>query len=1156
VPTIFEQLDGALAGGNVSVNVSVQIDNLGSISASLSNLTATPPDAVGALSAALAELAGPDFEVAGGLAATLDDLEAALPADLTAVLRDVFALIGDLEAAIASGLAGVVGGVLQVVDALEALTEIDFRCLGPAEVPPGGGDGDGGNGGDNGSGGNGGGSATATATAAATERVNTTLDLLPDPLTVESLLRFANTLLDGPERDTLFPRVMPFFDDIRDPLQTLVRWGDLTGEEIRADFAATLGGAAGLAEDAVADSIVATGADAAAAAGAIPLVQLGQIADGLSARLDELGDAVRAGDLSGTEPAIDAVNILLDQYETLQDSLAGGPLAAVDDVRARLAALPLDLQDRVTLVVYALDGTSGPGLVGDLADLLAGESPDASIAAFGAQLSSYAGWLQDLLAKLDLSALEGPVAAAAGGARELVDSVDDALLAVTMNVQELFGQLESIVAGLDLDGVVAELESTLEGFTDDLVEQLSGLFETARDAVAEVVEAIDGAVDAFDPAEIVGVLQEAIDAIASVLEGPAVLGTVEQIGAAIEGASVAVEAVSFQPLVDEVVAAIDEVTEALGQIDTESLGMPAQLALQGALAILPENLTPVTDPLVADFGVLVDEGPIPLLAAVEAQPQRLLDQVRGFEPGTLVGDALSGPYQELLADMEAVAPSALLAPVEAELDALKARLLKQARPGLALEPLQPAYDALLEAFDRFQPGEVVAQLTAPVTAATTSAMQALPLDEAFGQLDVVLAKVEDALELLQAVTGALERIRDVAGAFTDPAGELAAWIDSILGKVEPLPDDGTLAAALASLVDALDALRAESLAGACAAAVDPVLAELDELDPQGRLFDIVRGHSGVPRAQLDALPDSPAKSALAAALDRFDPMEPAFGDVYRSLASWRTALEQAKTDLDGMLQGWDERYHGDGRPLTTFADVEPEPAQLAERVRAHLEDRFAKPLTMLFGFLEPLHDGIEAALAPALALSTDMEGKLGAVLTGPGSLGAIRGELQTLVDRIGDLNLDFLAESLDGVFAEIRGQLTAADPSALAAVLDRMFADVVGTIGLDAIVPPAELEALDATYTEVLAKLRELDPGVLVTEVVQPAFDEKIDPLLAAFDLTPLLGALIVRLEALEEELRAELDRVNEAWKRLRGAIPSISIGVDIDIGIDVGSPF
>ena len=85
----------------------------------------------------------------------------------------------------------------------------------------------------------------------------------------------------------------------------------------------------------------------------------------------------------------------------------------------------------------------------------------------------------------------------------------------------------------------------------------------------------------------------------------------------IETTAQELEALSFAPIVDGIVDAIDAVAELLRGIDTAALGVPGQLALQAALALLPEDLTPATDPLIADFGALVESGPVPLVACAK-----------------------------------------------------------------------------------------------------------------------------------------------------------------------------------------------------------------------------------------------------------------------------------------------------------------------------------------------------------------------------------------------------------------------------------------------------------------------------------------------------------------------------------------------------------
>ena len=217
--------------------------------------------------------------------------------------------------------------------------------------------------------------------------------------------------------------------------------------------------------------------------------------------------------------------------------------------------------------------------------------------------------------------------------------------------------------------------------------------------------------------------------------------------------------------------------------------------------------------------MLVESGPVPLVASVRAQPERLLVSVRRFEPGTLVGSALSGPFDALVAQMDAFKPSALLAPVEQELDSLKTRLKAEASPGLALAPLEPLFDDLLGAFDELRPAQLVAPLEEVITRVVDGIIDALPVDETFAAVDSALAEIQNVVEIGNTIESMLERLRDTFEAFENPAQQLDDWVDSILAKVEPLADDGSLAAALAALDTAIDgvARRRRSRASSTAA---------------------------------------------------------------------------------------------------------------------------------------------------------------------------------------------------------------------------------------------------------------------------------------------------------------------------------------------------
>ena len=190
----------------------------------------------------------------------------------------------------------------------------------------------------------------------------------------------------------------------------------------------------------------------------------------------------------------------------------------------------------MTIALGALGGSAEPtGLVETLAGLLASEADGPAIQALEEQLSAFTAWLQDLVAKLDLSALEEPLGAVADSARSAVDAVDDALVGVTLQAQALFAELESVLDGVDVEALRAQVEQAIGEFGDDARRAAhTSCSRPARDAVHEVIDTIDEGVDAFDPADIVGALQDVIAELTGVLEDPEVASAIGSISTAIE----------------------------------------------------------------------------------------------------------------------------------------------------------------------------------------------------------------------------------------------------------------------------------------------------------------------------------------------------------------------------------------------------------------------------------------------------------------------------------------------------------------------------------------------------------------------------------------------------------------------------------------------
>src|SRR5262249_26031447 len=149
---------------------------------------------------------------------------------------------------------------------------------------------------------------------------------------------------------------------------------------------------------------------------------------------------------------------------------------------------------------------------------------------------------------------------------------------------------------------------------------------------------------------------------------------------------------------------------------------------------------PVIDELTSGFDDAVDGSAIPALDSLRGGPQALLDEIKQYEPEALVGDKLSGPFEDLLGTLTDFVPSSLLDPVRDELASLKQRIESAVAPTQVLAPLEEPFQSLLDAFDSLNPDEIIQPIQQAVDEAIQSVLDAAPIGDALAAIDDVLEK--------------------------------------------------------------------------------------------------------------------------------------------------------------------------------------------------------------------------------------------------------------------------------------------------------------------------------------------------------------------------------------------------------------------------------
>ena len=434
-------------------------------------------------------------------------------------------------------------------------------------------------------------------------------------------------------------------------------------------------------------------------------------------------------------------------------------------------------------------------------------------------------------------------------------------------------------------------------------------------------------------------------------------------------------------------------------------------------------------------------------------------------------------------------------------------------------------------------------------------LERLGVERVLAELTAIAAPVVDAVGAVRQLRDLLARVRETLAGFPALAPDVAGWVDGVFAG--PVVDDGTIAAAVTALTTAVTRVRAASLTAEAAQAGSGLAAALDALDPAGRLAALVAAHRTVP--PLAALPASAGRDAAVAALARVNPLAPAFAAALAPLAGLGDVV---RAPLADRLQGWDAEFHPPGGALADCAAVAAAPPALLEEARTAAQEHVGQVFGGVLLACGGIAVGVGELLEPVDALLGDVEARLATLVAGPASLQVLADAVGAAVTALTGIDLDVVLEAVGDSVQTVRAAVDALSPDALAATLDGALRAAITALDPAAVLGLQALEGLGAAYDQAVDALAALDPVGVLAAALPAAFDAALAPLLAALDLSGSIGSIRQRLAGLEAELSAELDRVDEAYRRLLetgDGLPlavDLDIDIDLDVGLDVPSPF
>ncbi len=679
----------------------------------------------------------------------------------------------------------------------------------------------------------------------------------------------------------------------------------------------------------------------------------------------------------------------------------------------------------------------------------------------------------------------------------------------------------------DAPSVAAALKA-LRGTLDGFLRQLEGLLEpVASSAGAAAKEAAEG-----------------IEAFAKYLSSLDVPGLMEQLRQDVEKILDALAPIDFSPVVDPVVEGLEENAAKLDRVDVEELNDLLRAALVVAKDLLDAiNFAgEIKDPLRAE---LKNVKAVPAKAIEELQKryEQAMSALEELGPERLLrllSEAL-GTVRRALGELDA---KDLLKP----LDALHRRYLQEPLaalgPAALLAPVSTSFKEQLAIFDAVRGKELIAPLDAEL-AKLKSAVAGFRIDDQLAELLAAVEKVKKDLREIRPskVVGPLVadfgRLEDELDRFKpsrvfEPVKDLAG---PLLGFLKGVQQD--LVTALFELFKKpladLDRLEPEALAGRIRDAIGQVLDLLRALDLpnrytrlKGDYFDLAT------KVQADG---DPLRVELATHLDP----ELQIGDIVGAYSDLVAALERMRSNL-------------------ALPDLAALYGELRERLRAMLPPyarklldpeafrrvmRQANPLRFLDD-LDQRFETVKARLLPIrpeeLAAELDAAHKKVLGLVDGVKIGDRLKEVAKTFERlrgvVETIRVDFLATDVDKAVAEVRAVVEALDPARLGDALDPLHQALEEAVG--GTIPSKVLAEIDAPLGRVQDLIEKLDPDTVLKPALK-AWDPAVKDALAAVDFTVVLSPLVDKLDELEAELVAALDRSEMAFQHLldsaRGAV-------------------
>lgn len=1167
-----EQLQGLLTDSGISTEIGDQIGLITGAASTIGELIKDPPEEVAGLSGGLGEIAIPGIQLPQELVNGFSGISSAIPTDPGSITGSLDHVLSGVSSAANLEVLGTISEFLQCLEHATVLLETDFsrfrldnetssagKAAPAADPEPESGDFPGGALGSDPSAPEGdstpahapeaGGDTDTPAKdpteentgVAAAKNISQVLAVLPDPFNAQNAVVFFRDLLKGLPRNNAQMRHIPVYDDLVGLLDTASLFSRMDAAGCQAHIETTLHNLADTLDREGPKAVQNLSLLLSRVQEKIDLAGLSTQTTAITLALDEFARAVAAHDLGTIDAALasadTALDLILPRMEDIRDNVLDQELL---ELNRSLADVYHDLNCAMQglnrmLAPPAMD--SAISLIENLVEtgMVQAESGIEELTRAASELF---GHLTELISLLNAQKVTQALDTLAGGLETALASFDTAMAQVTGSVSSVCDQVDNALDAVDIQGVRQDVEAALEQINTSITSVVENLFAPAATAVSSAVGAIKTAVDSFDPEQIKTSLEDLIDQITAIFSAPQVLDTVNLIKTTIETVTDQIQAVSFTPVVDPVVDGIQGVETVLEKVPAALVSDSLKQALADALDSLPDDLAPAIDALTAELDDLMEAGPESLILQIREPVAAMADQLNEISPAALLKSTLSHEYQDLMDNLAGFTPSRVLTPVADALDDVKQRVREQMDLDPLFTPLETAYTEMSDCLDQLNPAVIIDPVNQQIQTLTSGMLDALPEERVFHGLDSLVSGLEIAREGMAEIRSMVDKLAQMKDALSDPQVQLTQWLEPVLDQVDTIPQIPGLDTVLDRISSSVDQLDAAGLTTRITDTLTPVRTLLTDLDPGTAHADLTAAYARLNQTAIQALPETSQKTALLALLDRFNPTAPLWTRVFGQLDDTRIRLQHTLDNTGSRLSDWDDRFFTAQGPFAELRGISSSGTAVNTLMRQGIEDHIIAPAGRLLAAAAGAFTAFDGPVAQLQTFVDEVDSLFADILDGPGSIGQIKDTLTDMVSRIESLNLDFLEAELSEIFDTVKEKMDALSPAGIRTDLQSILDETMDLIDIGQVLPGGQVQKLDTTYGATLQKLSELNPDALILAVVQPVFDEKIEPILKLFDLTGPIDALLERLGSLARELNTELTRVNAAYKEMLTAVP------------------